>query len=214
MRLVLAVLVFFSFALPLAAQTADPAKLPARDSHQGILVACDPYQSPKRAKKTFGRENPVKAGILPVEVYIRNSTRWPVAVKLASIRLEVVLPGGNRDQLAPLSANEVARDILHPRPVDTESPRGRLPFPLPGRNEGGKWQKLHDKLQSLAFPAAVIAPGATVHGFFYFNLGGQFAALPYSRFYVPDLKFLGNTQAIMFFEAPFAGLRAPKGRSP
>jgi hypothetical protein len=204
MRLALAVLLSFGFALPLAAQTPDPAKLPARDSHQGILVACDPYQNPKRAKKIFGRENPVKAGILPVEVYIRNSTRWPVAVKLASIRLEIVLPGGNRDQLASLSADEAATAILHPRPVNPEAPRGRLPFPLPGGGEGGKWNKLHDKLQSLAFPTAVIAPGTTVHGFFYFNLGGQFAALPYSRFYVPDLKFLGNTQAIMFFEAPFA----------
>jgi hypothetical protein len=202
MRLALAAALLFSFAWPVAPQT-NPAKLPAHDSHQGILVACDAYRSPKRAKKTFGKENPVKAGILPVEVYIRNSTRWPVAVKLGAVRLEVVTPGSSRDQLDPMSAGDVARDILHPKPASLGVPRPRLPIPIPEMGRGGKWRKLRDKLQELSFPAAVVAPGATVHGFFYFDLAGDFDALRYARFYVPDMKFLGNTQPIMFFEADF-----------
>jgi hypothetical protein len=203
MRLALAAALLLGFSSTLVAQN-NPAKLAARDSHQGILVACDPYQSPKRAKKAFGKENPVKAGILPVEVYIRNSTRWPVAIKLGDIRLEVVPPGAARDQLDPMSAGDVARDILHPKPAGLGSPRARFPIPLPRMGRGGKWEKLRDKLQTLSFPDAVVAPGATVHGFFYFDLGGQFDAVPYARIYVPDLKFLGNTKPIMFFEADFS----------
>ncbi len=182
----------------------DPASLRIRDSHQGILIACDPYSDAARAKKEFGKESPLKAGILPLEVYVRNGARWPVAVSLDKIRLDVVRPGEPRDSLDPLSSDYVATLILHPKSPGAQAPRPRLPIPLPGIGKGGKWRKLRDKLDELAFPDAVVAPGATVHGFFYFNLAGEFSALRYARFYVPDLKFLGNAQSIMFFEADFS----------
>lgn len=197
---ILAAALFLGLVLPQAAPV-NPAKLPARDLHQGILIACDPYQSPGRAEKAFGRENPVKVGILPVEVYVRNSTRWPVSIRLKSIRLELVPPGAERQQIAAMSPGEVARRILHLKPSGIEPPRPRLPIPLPPIDLGKNWQKLTDKLQSLSFFQSTVAPGATVHGFFYFDVGGDFDALRYARFYVPHLKFIGNPQAIMFFEA-------------
>jgi hypothetical protein len=189
------------FALPHTTPQVDPATLIARDSHQGILIACDPYQDSERAKKAIGKENPLKAGILPVDVYVRNSTRWPVAISLDSIRLEIAPPQAERAQIEPLSAGDVATAILHPHPANPE--QRRLPIPFPSMGQNGKWQKLRDQLQSLAFPDAVVAPGATVHGFFYFNLSGDYSVVPYARLYVPDLKFLGNTQAIMFFDVHF-----------
>jgi hypothetical protein len=185
-------------ALPHTTPQVDPVTLAARDSHQGILIACDPYQDAERAKKAIGKENPLKAGVLPVEVYVRNSTRWPVAISLDSIRLEIAPPQAEREQIEPLRAGDVASLILHPQPKNPAQRRLPIPFPSTGRN--GKWQKLRDQLQSVAFPDAVVAPGATVHGFFYFNLSGDFSVVRYARFYVPDLKFLGNTQAIMFFD--------------
>jgi hypothetical protein len=190
------------FALPHTTPQVDPATLAARDSHQGILIACDPYQDSERAKKAIGKENPLKAGILPVEVYVRNSTRWPVAISLDSIRLEIAPPQAEREQIEPLSTGDVATAILHPQPSNPAQ-RRRLPIPFPSTGQNGKWQKLRDQLQSVAFPDAVVAPGATVHGFFYFNLSGDFSVVPYARLYVPDLKFLGNTQAIMFFDVHF-----------
>ncbi len=197
---VLAAALFLGLFLPPVA-SVNPTKLPAHDSHQGILVACDPDQSPKRAEKAFGRENPVKVGILPVDTYVRNSTRWPVSIQLKSIRLELVPPGAAREQIAAMSPGEVARRILHLKPSGTESPRPRLPIRFPGIGLGANWQKLTDKLQSRSFTSSTIAPGATVHGFFYFDLGGDFDALRYARFYVPALKFVDHHQAIMFFEA-------------
>lgn len=198
MQRVLVAALFLGVVLPLAAQK-NPSKLPARDSHQGILVACDPYQSPKRAGKAFGRENPVKDGILPVDVYVRNSTQWPLAINLKSIRLEIVPPSSSREQIVPMSPGEVARRILHLKPGGIEPPRRRLP--IPGINGGGNWKKLTEKLQSRSFSHKIVAPGATVHGFFYFDLGGDLDAVQYARFYVPDLKFIHHHQAIMFFQA-------------
>lgn len=200
MRLALAAALVFAVTLPQTARV-DPAKLPARDSHQGILIACDPYQNPHRARKAIGKETPLKAGILPLEMYVRNSTRWPVAIALGKIRLEVDFPDSGRDQIEPLGAGDVATMILHPKPPNVETPRERFPLPFPRSGSGRKWRNLRDKLQSLAFPAAVVAPGATVHGFLFFDLGGHYDALRYAQLYVPDLKFLGNNQAIMFFQA-------------
>lgn len=208
MRLALAAALLLGLAASHQAVPVDPAKLVAHDFHQGILVACDSYQNAQRAKKAIGKENPLKAGIVPVDVYVRNTTRWPVAITLHTIRLELVPPGGEREQLDPLGAGDVATEILHPKHPDLRAPR-RLPLPFPQIGRGKKWQKLRDKLQSLAFPAAVVAPGATVHGFFYFNLRGDYGILEYARLYVPDLKFLGNTQSIMFFEAPFSPAAGP-----
>jgi hypothetical protein len=208
LRLALVATLLFAVAVPQAAQV-DPAKLPARDFHQGILVACDPYQNPERAKKAIGKDDPLKAGILPLEVYVRNTTKWPVVIALDKVRLDVALPGSGHDEIKPLNSEEVADLILHPRPRTAEVPRARLPFPIPRASRGKKWQELHEKLQTLSFPDAVIAPGATVHGFFFFNIAGRYDVLRYAQFYVPDLKFLGNGQSIMFFQANLGAAAAP-----
>ena len=204
MRFALAAALMLAVALPQAARV-DPANLPARDFHQGILVACDPYQNPARAKKAIGRENPLKAGTLPLEMYVRNTTKWPVAIALHEIRLEVVIPGSGRDQIKPLTPGNVATLILHPGGPQVGLPRERLPLPIPRGGQGRKWQNLREKLETVSFPDAVIPPGATVHGFLFFNLAGRYNVLPYSQLYVPDLKFLGNSQSIMFFQANLGG---------
>jgi hypothetical protein len=199
-----------SLVLPISSAQVDPAKLAARDFHQGILIACDPYQDAERAKKSLGKDNPLKAGILPIEVYVHNTTAWPVAITLHSIRLEVGIPGQGHQDLQPLGPGDVATAILHPKQRNLEAPRPRLPVPIPGMGGGGKkWQKLHDKLEEASFQTGIVAPGSTVHGFFYFDLAKQYNLLKYARFYVPDLKFLGHEQAIMFFEVNLAPTATP-----
>ncbi|HEV2388439.1 MAG TPA: hypothetical protein VGS20_14430 [Candidatus Acidoferrales bacterium] len=200
-RLGLAAALAVSLGLPLAAQL-DPATLPAHDSHQGILIACDPVEDAARAKERIGKDNPLKVGILPIDVYIRNSSKSPVAVTLDSIRLEVKRPGEQRDQLEPVALDDLTTEILHPRPPSIS--RRRIPSPFPQVGRGGKWQELHDKLESLSLEQAVVAPGATVHGFLFFDLNHQFDSIRYASLVVPDLKFLGNTQPLIFFEVDFA----------
>lgn len=195
---------------PVSPAQIDPGKLAAHDSHQGILIACDPYQDAERAKKSLGKDNPLKAGILPIEVYVRNKTTWPVAITLRSIRLEVGIPGQGHQDLEPLGPGDVASAILHPKQRNLETPRPRLPVPIPGLGGGGKkWQKLRDRLEEASFQTGIVAPGTTARGFFYFDVAKQYNLLKYSRFYVPELKFLGHEQPIMFFEVNLAPTVTP-----
>src|SRR4029077_7259020 len=45
-------------AKPATAAPPDPASLPARDSHQGLLVAADPFTSADRYREKFGKHTP------------------------------------------------------------------------------------------------------------------------------------------------------------
>src|SRR5574341_921231 len=78
-------LVFFA-AGAYTQEPADPAAWPARDTHEGLLVAADPYHDAARAKIKFGKKNPVDFGILPVEVVFRNDNDKPILVDIESIR--------------------------------------------------------------------------------------------------------------------------------
>ncbi len=49
---------------PATAQRIDPSTLPARDTHEGVTVAVDPYTDAARSKERFGKKHPHLAGIL------------------------------------------------------------------------------------------------------------------------------------------------------
>ena len=45
---------------PARTASPDPASLPAHDSHQGLVIAADPYISAERYKDKFGKHTPVR----------------------------------------------------------------------------------------------------------------------------------------------------------
>jgi hypothetical protein len=104
---------------------ADPATLPARDRHEGMLVAADPCNDAARAKARFGKASPIPAGIVPIEVFFRNETQQPLRINLATIRLEISPAGRQRQHIEPLDASEVALLIAHPG--GTPNPESREP---------------------------------------------------------------------------------------
>ena len=54
---------------------AKPAEAyPARDAHEGLIAAAEPFETREKAKPVFGKPNLAKAGILPVLVVIANTT--------------------------------------------------------------------------------------------------------------------------------------------
>src|SRR6202046_4880653 len=67
----------------------DPAKLPARDSHQDMLVAADPWVTPEEYKSRFPKESPYDFGIMAVDVYFKNDGALPVRVHLSSIEITI-----------------------------------------------------------------------------------------------------------------------------
>lgn len=202
-RLILAT---FLLACPALPAQSDPASLPAHDRHEGLLLAADPYQDAARAKEKFGKANPIEAGILPIDVYFRNETEDPIRIDLRTVRLEIAPPGESRQQLESLSIKEVAEGIAHPGGTpNPESSRHRVPRPIPMPSHDSKQDKLADELRPLAFDADVIPPHATLHGFFFFDLGHDFHLVDFATLYVPDVKLIGANRALMYFEVPLRG---------
>jgi hypothetical protein len=183
-----------------SAQT-DPMTLRARDAHQDLLIAADPYVSADRYKGTFGKKSPYEAGIVAIDVYFKNDNDAPIRLNPETIELVVSPPEEARQRLGPLSPEDVAdRTVLnaHANP----SVKRRLPFPVGGSNSGkGKdWNEMVTALRSVALGTDVLPPHATTHGFLFFDLNHEFDAVRHAHVYIPDLAFMGSNKALFFFE--------------
>jgi hypothetical protein len=185
----------------LARAQTNPASLPAHDSHQALLVAADPYVSAVRYKDKFGKHTPYEAGILALEIYVRNDNDKPIRVNLNTVNLLIAEPSQSRQKLAAISPEEVADRVLL-KPKDPKPQR--LPLPLPGRvpntGRGKDWEEFDTILRSVAMSSDVLPPNATVHGFFYFDIDHHYDWLSNARFELPDLAFMLDNKALFFFE--------------
>src|SRR5207245_7302349 len=88
---------------PPKTSSADPASLSARDSHQGLLIAADPYTSVNRYKEKFGKHTPYEGGIIAIELFLRNDNESPIRLNLKTMQLLMSAPGESRQRLEPLS---------------------------------------------------------------------------------------------------------------
>jgi hypothetical protein len=183
------------------AQT-DPASLPARDAHQGLLVTVDPYVSADRYKDKFGKHTPYEAGVAALEVYFRNDTAAPLKIDLDTIRLLIAAPGETKQKIEPLTPDYVADLVLL---KDKANPRQRrLPLPLPGgapkSGKGKEWDAFAGELRSMALSSDVLAPNGMSHGFVYFDVDRQYAWLAGARLQIPDVSSMLDHKALFFFE--------------
>jgi hypothetical protein len=185
------------------AQTAqvDPLTLPTRDTHQNLTIAADAYVSADRYSKTlFGKTSPYEAGIVAINVYFKNDNDSPIRINPNRVLLTISVPRQDHEKLLPLTPAEVAnRAILRARANPSAS---RLPFP---RSEGasgkGKaWDEMNSMIQSLVLSTDVLPPHTTTHGFLFYDVDHQFDAIRYSTIYIPDLFFMTDKKALLFFE--------------
>jgi hypothetical protein len=178
----------------------DPASLPARDEHEGLLVAADPYTDSERVKKLFGKKSPLDAGIVPIEVVFRNNNDKPILMNLESIELVLSPRGGEKQRLSPLAVEDVIERILYRGGPDVTAKR----FPIPGRtnrvSKDKDWLKLESIIRPVALEMSLLPPKATVRGFLFFHVGRGTNWLSYSRLYVAELQFMHNKQPLFFFE--------------
>ncbi len=186
------------------AQQADPAALPARDTHEGLLVAADPYRDAARVRERFGKKNPHDAGILPVELFFRNDTDRAIRVNLERIQLLLAPPGEQRQRLEPLAVEDVVDRMLNKGGPNPTMPRRPLPGRRPGGGHGKEARELEETLRPLLMEMNVLPPHSTVHGFLFFDVSHHYDLVRYARLYVPELKFLPDEQALMFFEVELA----------
>jgi len=207
-----AVLLAASCAGAQAASTPPPAapraaaSLP-HDQHEGLTVSADPYLEAARAKEKFGKANPLPAGIVPVEVFLRNETAQPIRIPLNDIQLVIHFPDGQHQNLDRLEAADVAGIVAHP---------GGSPTPHASRFPVGvrvgadhKADQLAEILVPLALDADIVPPMATIHGFLFFNLGRDIALARQASLYLPEATMLPSNRPLMFFEVFFAAPAQP-----
>ena len=186
-----------------AAQQPTRLKGASLESHEGMTISVQPWMDAALYKEKFPKKSPFNAGVLAVEVAFRNDSDESVKVDLERIRLSVRIDEDNRQQLEPLTAEQVADVTLAPGKKDPTA-RRRLPFPTGG---GGpkvgrdkNWTELQTAAENAAVPSSVIAPHSTVKGLLYFDMQGQFDLLNTAQLYVPSLVSLEKGRSLLYFE--------------
>jgi hypothetical protein len=178
-----------------------PLKASSVESHEGLTISVLPWTDAGQYKEKFPKKSPYAAGILAVQVTVRNDTDDSVKVNLERVRLLVALSDDNRQQIEPLSAAAVADIVLNPIVKDPTA-RRKIPFPV-GIPRGGhdkKWEGLEKAAQDAGMRESIVAPHGTVQGLMYFNLQGQFDLLGTAHLYVPELLVLEKNRSLTYFE--------------
>ena len=186
------------------AGSVDPATLPAHDSHQGLLVAADPYISADRYKDRFAKHSPYEGGILAIDVFFRNDNDLPIRINLKTMQLLVAEPGQSRQRLEPLTPEEVADRVLAKRPKD---PTPRFPVPrvgAPPAKHDKNWEEFAGDLRSAALGTDLLPPHATTHGLVYFDVDRHYDWISNARLEIPDLAFMNDPKPLFFFEIDLA----------
>lgn len=187
-----------------SAPAAAVSPLP-HDSHAGLTISVDPYADSHRSKDKFGKSaNPVPAGILPVDVFFKNDTPHPVKINLETVQLEVHFASGSHQDLDWLSIAQVANFIRHPGGGPSAPSARRFPvgIPLPGKDK--KVDEIMTQLRPFTLDSDVIPPLGSIHGFLFFDVNHDMAAVATSSLYVPDVFLLPDRTPLMFFEVPLA----------
>jgi hypothetical protein len=186
---------------------ADPMSLSTRDAHENLTIVADPYVTAARYKKEiFGKRSPYDAGIVAIEVYFKNDNELPIRLNPNTMELVITVPGLQRQRIEALSPDDVADRAVLTGTSDVTAPH-RFPSPLPsaGPKHPKEWTEMSNSLRAVALGTDVLAPHATTHGFLFFDLNHDFAAIRNSHLYIPDLEFMSNHKALFFFEIDLAG---------
>ena len=201
--LLLGVSLWFSQQAP-PAPARGPANMPAHDRHEGLVIAADPCLDAARSKSLFGKKNPYEAGILALEVFIKNETPQPMRMDLSSVRLEVPLSDGGSQKLESLQPREVATLIVYPAGAPNPSSGRRLPGGIVVPLHDKKVDQVSEEIRPRALDADIVPPLATIHGYLFFNLSHNFKLAADSTLYVPDIKIIPGNKPLMFFEVALA----------
>jgi hypothetical protein len=176
-----------------------------QDSHEGVTIGIDPWTQASRYKEKFPKKSPFSKGVVAIHVSLRNDNNYALKVNYQSIRLLVQLSEENRQEIAPLTAEEVADTVmLKNNGKDPTAKRVPLPIPLPssGPKSGrdSNWTTLRDACQNAGMPTTVVAAHSTVAGLIYFDLRGEVDLLQDSHLYLPNIVSMGDNQPLSYFD--------------
>jgi hypothetical protein len=189
-------------AIPGAPQQPTSLRTASLQSHEGMTISAQPWTDPALYKEKFPKKSPFSAGLLAVKVAFRNDSDESVKLNLDRIRLTVRIDEDNRQQLEPLTPDQVAFETLSPGRKDPTKSRKKFPFPTgaPRNSTDKNWAEVQKQAENAAVPSSVVAPHSTVQGLLYFDLQGQFDLLGTARLYVPDVLVLEKNRSLTYFD--------------
>jgi hypothetical protein len=199
-----AALALTGHALAQVQPNADTASWAARDSHQNVTIAVKPLTSEADYKARFTGHTPYEAGIVALDVSIRNDNDKPVRLKLDTIRLFVDRSGQPSQRLDGLAPEDVADRVVLKKPSDVRGPRLPVPIGRTSSNRSKDWQEFAGQIRRASFPSDVVGPHSTVRGFVFFDVNRRYDSLREARLAIPDIAFMVNNEPLFFFEVDLA----------
>jgi hypothetical protein len=186
-----------------ASQTGTVQHASFSDSHEGVTISLDPWTTASRYKEKFPKKSPFAGGLIAIHVRIQNDNDQGIRVNPESIRLLLQIDEDHRQELEPLTPDDVADDVLlKDNGKDPTLRRNPLPIPVgkPRPSRDANWTAMRDACQNAAIPSKIIGGHSFVEGLLYFNLRGEVELLQAARLYLPSLTIMGNNQPISYFD--------------
>jgi hypothetical protein len=178
------------------------ASLP-HQTHDGITLSADPYDSLPRIKKNFKNGDLWRGGVVPIEVTFQNDSEYPVRIALNTITLDVHEPGGASERLRSLNATDVGYAIVNPTgPPNTG---------YPNVDTRATWEAKSEaiKIDRVILKKDLIPAKSSIHGFLFFRIGRDMSLIVKSSVDVPDIFLEPSEKALMFFEVPLGSVQHP-----
>jgi hypothetical protein len=173
------------------------------DSHEGVTISVDPWTTASRYKEKFPKKSPFTGGVIAIQVRVQNDNDQGIKIDPERIRLLVQIDEDDRQELEPLTADDVADAVLlKDNGKDPTSRRNPLPIPVgkPRPSRDANWTNMRDACQNAGIPTKVIGAHSFVEGLVYFNLRGEVDLLQTGRLYLPSLTTMGSNQPISYFD--------------
>lgn len=203
MRRILALLVTLVLIAPgwvPAARAGDKERLlfkakpadayPARDSHEGVTIAAEPFDTPEETKEVFGKNDPLRVGILPILVVIQNNSDRTIKLENLSIRFIT----RDRQNLEPTPVDVVAARVTG----KTDYSRSPVPSPIPKISRAPKTKGIEVMVH--AFNAPIVSAKSNASGFFYFETGRRGDWLSGATLFLNQLIWANDSQPLLYFE--------------
>ena len=210
MRNLVALVVLAVISLTAGAQTPTqdapkmkPMKAQFMDTHEGMSIGVEPWTQAIAYKQKFPKKSPFGGGVVALQMTFRNDSDESIKIDVQSIRLLLLIGEDNRQELSPLTPEDVADAVLlSNNGKDPTQRRNPLPIPVgkPRPSRDKNWTELKDACQNAAVPSSVVAAHSTLVGLVYFDLRSDWDLLQNAKVYLPSLMSMSTRRPLSYFE--------------
>ncbi len=214
MRNMVALVVLGAASLCAVAQTAtqDAPKTAAMkaqftDTHEGMTIGVEPWTHASEYKEKFPKRSPFSGGVVALQMTFKNDSDESVKIDVRSARLLLLIGEDNRQELSPLTADDVADTVmLQNNGKDPTQRRNPLPIPVgkPRPSRDKNWTEFRDACQNAAVPSSVVAAHSTLVGLVYFDMRSEWDLLQNAKVYFPSLLSMSTKKPLSYFEIDLA----------